>query len=444
MARKPTKADTTEPPAMPTTAAPQPKAAKARSAPQPLTAGEKRRRLRAGAYHDGSKPLSAKKVAKLKGAGRYHDALIRGLYLQITESGARSWLLRYEIGGRERMMGLGSAADFTLKEARERARAARQLIADGIDPLLTKRKRLADAKAAAAAALTFREAAQLYFNQHQTKWSSAKHRDTFMASLTTHAFPQIGHLDVAAITLADVLRCIEPHWTSKAVTMDRVRNRIENVIDWAVVRGHRPAGTNPARWRGHLDNALPAPREVAPIEHHAALDYREVPAFLQSLPQRDDTIAAAALTFLILNASRANEVMGACWPEINFDDATWTVPASRMKTRIEHRVPLSAAAVELLRSLPREAGNDYCFIGATRGHALNYVRLKRLVKRSQPNNFVIHGFRSAFRVWSAEKTNYPREVCERALAHKVGSKTEQAYDRGDLFDKRRKLMEAWS
>ena len=382
--------------------------------------------------------LTAKRVERTKTPGRYRCGLVKGLLLQISESGAKSWVLRYELNGRERMMGLGSAADFTLKEARERARAARQLLADGHDPLDAKREARAAAKA-----LTFRVAAQRYFDQHEAKWKSASHRDQFLASLRAYAFPQFGDMDVAAIALADVLRAIEPIWITKAVTADRVRNRVEAVLDWCVVRGHRPPGTNPARWKGHLAQLLPATRKVAPIEHHAAMDYRAVPAFLAELRECDHSVAGQALEFTILTAGRAGEVLGARRGEIDLGEATWTIPGSRMKSRREHRVPLSGRAIDLLRELPREDRNDHVFVGSQAGRGMSKMSMRRVMQRLQHRESV-HGFRAAFRSWAAAETNFPREVCERALAHVVGSQTERAYERGDSFAKRRKLMEAWS
>ena len=407
---------------------------------QKLTRSEITKRLRAGAYHDGSKPLSSKRVARLKCAGRYHDALVPGLYLQISESGARSWLLRFELHGRERAMGLGSCSAFSLAEARTRARAARQLLADGIDPLSAKQAARTAAKLAAQKKLTFAEAAQRFFDQHERKWRSRSHRDQFLSSLRTYAYPTLGEMDVSEIATADVLRAIEPAWTVTAVTADRVRNRIEQVIDWAVVRGHRPPGTNPARWRGHLDQVLPAPRKVAPVEHHESIDYRELPALLAGLEQG---VASQALRFLVLCASRSGEVLGATWPEVDLTNATWTVPASRMKGGRPHRVPLSSPVLDLLRSLPREDGNDFLFIGPRAGHGLARNTFQRVMKRAKRGE-TVHGFRSTFRTWCSEQTNFPREICEQALAHATGNAVEQAYVRSDLLIKRMKLMEQWA
>jgi len=387
--------------------------------------------------------LTAKKVERAKQPGRYHCGLIRGLYLQVTASGAKSWVLRYQLRGQERWMGLGSAADFSLREARERARAARQLLADRIDPLAGKRAAEEAAKLAEARKLTFREAAERYFNQHEPKWRSAKHREAFLSTLKAHVFAVIGDMDVAAIDTRDVLRAIEPHWTTKAVTIDRTRNRIEQVLDWCVVRGHRPPGTNPARWKGHLDQVLPAPRKLAPVEHHAAMDYRQLPAFMTQV-RADDNVAARALEFLIHTAARTGEALGACWSEIDLTDKTWTVPAARMKGGREHRVPLTKPVLDLLSKLPRQSGNHLVFIGRA-GGGLSHSALPWVMDRLGVSGVTtIHGFRSSFSNWCHEQTAHSAHTIEISLAHNVGTEVERAYRRTDMIAKRRQLMEQWS
>lgn len=388
--------------------------------------------------------LTAKKVERTKEPGRYRDGLVKGLLLQISESGAKSWLLRYELHGRERMMGLGPAADFNLKEARERARSARQLLADGVDPLDVKRQRRAQAEAAAAKALSFREAAQRYFDQHERKWKNASHRDQFLSSLKSYAFPVLGGMDVATIALADVLRCIEPHWTTKSVTADRVRNRIEAVLDWAVVRGHRPPGTNPAKWKGHLDQVLPPARKVAPIAHHAAMDYRELPSFMAALRECEDSVAGRALEFTVLTAARTGEVLGAKWSEISFAEPIWIVPPGRMKAGKEHRVPLSPQAISLLRRLPTESGNEHVFIGRKPGAGLAGTVMSRLMHRMGHGDVTVHGFRSAFSDWAHEATAHANHTIELSLAHRIGNEVEKAYRRGDMLAKRVRLMADWA
>jgi len=387
--------------------------------------------------------LTAKKVERAKQPGRYHCGLIRGLYLQVTASGAKSWVLRYQLRGQERWMGLGSAADFSLREARERARAARQLLADRIDPLAGKRAAEEAAKLAEARKLTFREAAERYFNQHASKWCSAKHREAFLSTLKAHVFAVIGDMDVAAIDTRDVLRAIEPHWTTKAVTIDRTRNRIEQLLDWCVVRGHRPPSTNPARWKGHLDQVLPAPRKLAPVEHHAAMDYRQLPAFMTQV-RADDNVAARALEFLIHTAARTGEALGACWSEIDLTDKTWTVPAARMKGGREHRVPLTKPVLDLLSKLPRQSGNHLVFIGRA-GGGLSHSALPWVMDRLGVSGVTtIHGFRSSFSNWCHEQTAHSAHTIEISLAHNVGTEVERAYRRTDMIAKRRQLMEQWS
>jgi integrase len=409
-----------------------------------LTTAEIAKRKRAGAYHDGRLPLSAKRVQRLKGEGRFHDALVPGLYLQVTASGARSWLLRFELNGKERMMGLGSAAIFMLAHARERAREARRLLADGIDPLASRHASKQAAKLAEARKLSFGEAAQKYFNHYEGKWTNAAHRDAFLGTLRAHAFAVLGDMDVATIDTPDIHRVLDPIWKTKSVTADRVRSRIEQVIDWCTVRGYRAAGTNPARWVGHLEHSLAAPRALAPIQHHPALPYAELPGFMVKLRQYEGS-AARALEFLILTAARSREVTGARWDEINFADQSWTVPAARMKGRKEHRVPLTKPLLDLLRDLPREDGNPFVFVGNRPGEGIGRIGMAWLLgERMGVKAATIHGFRSTFRDWAGEQTSVPPDICEAALAHARGDKTVQAYARGDLFNKRRKLMEAWA
>ena len=386
--------------------------------------------------------LTAKAVERTKTPGRYRCGLVRGLYLQISDNGAKSYVLRFERQGRERMMGLGSASEFSLGEARERARAARQLLADGVDPLAAKQANRQAAKLAEASKLSFREAAERYFNQHESKWRSASHRDEFLRSLAAYAYPALGSMDVAIIDTPDILRAIEPHWMEKTTTADRVRNRIAQVIDWCVVRGHRPPGSNPAAWKGHLDQVLPPVRKVAPVTHHAALDYHELPAFVVELRKRTGT-SARALEFLILTAARSGEVLGATWDEIDLNSAMWVIPAERMKAGSDHRVPLSPAALDLLRKLPRETNNPFLFIGP-RGSGMSNMALHELRRRMGFGHITTHGFRSCFSSWAYEQSTAAPHAIEISLAHTVGTETERAYRRKDLFTKRVWLMEAWA
>jgi integrase len=410
---------------------------------QKLSNTEIAKRKREGRYHDGRRPLTAKIVQGLKYEGRYKDGLMPGLYLQVSTTGTKSWLLRYELNGQpERWMGLGSAAIFSLAEARARARVARQQLSDGIDPLQAKRDAKAASMLAAAKKLTFREAAKRYAAQHEAKWTNAEYRAQFMSSLHVYAFPIIGDLDVSIVDKAAVLRVLEPIWATKTVTASRVRRRIEAVLNWAVVHDHRPPGDNPARWRGHLDQALPARQQITPVAHLKALPYSELPGFMMELRARKSN-AARALEFTILTAARTNEVLGARWSEIDFDNETWTVPPSRMKAGKEHRVPLASAAIALLRALPHERDNDHIFIGPAAGRRFSDMAMARVLKCIS-RGATVHGFRSTFSYWAHEQTAHASHAIEISLAHSVGNEVEKAYRRGDLFDKRRRLMEAWA
>ena len=295
---------------------------------------------------------------------------------------------------------------------------------------------------AKAKLLTFREATQQYFDQHERKWKNAKHRTQFTNTLKQYAFPVLGDMAVADIGTPEVLRAIEPHWHTKTETMSRVRGRIESVLDWAGVRGYR-TGDNPARWTGHLSEVLPARGEIKKTVHHPAMPYAELPAFMAELRKREG-VAARALEFAILCAARTGEVIGARRDEIPFEDKTWMIPAGRMKGGKEHRVPLSVRALELLRALPAEDGNDFVFIGSRTGTGLSNTTLAQTLKRMNRGDVTAHGFRSTFRDWAGETTNYPNFVVEMALAHAIGDKVEAAYRRGDLLAKRKALMEAWA
>jgi integrase len=346
-------------------------------------------------------------------------------------------------------MGLGSARDLGLAEARAKARREREKLAGGVDPLELKRQERDAQRAAAAKQITFQQAAERYHEAHQASWSSAHYSNEFLGSLKRWAFPHIGALDVAAIGRDEVLRVLEQKlkrgdgtfWVKRAITADRTRNRIERVLDWAAVRGFR-TGDNPARWRGFLQEVLPAPRKNRPVQHLHAVPYDEVPAVMAGLAA-DATVAAQALRFAILTACRIGEAVGATWDEIDLDAAEWVIPAARMKSRREHRVPLSPQAVELLRGLYREEGNPSVFIsvktpGATVSKGTVLQALRRIGRAE-----TVHGFRAAFSTWASERTRFALHVAELSLAHAVGSAVERAYRRTDLYLQRRKLMEAW-
>ena len=385
--------------------------------------------------------LSAKRVAHLKKPGRYGDG--HGLCLQITPSGVKSWLLRYERNGRERWMGLGPLHTIPLKEARERATKARGQLLDGIDPLEARKREHALRALEAAKTISFEEAATLYFDAHERKWRNAKHRAQFLSTLKSYVFPKIGSMAIADIDTGLVLKCIEPIWQAKTETASRVRGRIESVLDWATVRGYRAPGDNPARWRGHLSEVLPARESIRKTAHHPALPYTQVSEFIAELREREG-VAALALQFTILTAARTGEVIGARWNEVDLKAKLWTVPAGRIKGGREHRVPLSDSALAILKGLPREANNPFIFVGPKAGGPLSSMAMFMLLRRAGHGNVTVHGFRSTFRDWAAECTAYPNHVVEQALAHTIGNAVEAAYRRSDLLDKRRRLMNDWA
>lgn len=372
----------------------------------------------------------------------------KGLRLRITanaQTGAvrKSWVLRVTVkGAGVRELGLGSASDLSLADARERAAQARKLARDGIDPLLTRNAERAERARDANRAMTFRQCAEAYIEAHKASWRNAKHADQWTNTLTTYAYPVLGAQPVQAIDVALVMKVLDPIWQTKTETASRVRQRIESVLDWATVRELR-RGENPARWRGHLQKVLPARAKVQKVRHHPALPYAELPAFMADLRTRDG-LSAKALEFLILTGARTNEVLQCRWSEIDLDTKIWTVPAERMKARREHRVPLSPSALRLLKMLP-SSSSPSAFVFARDKQALSSMALLSLLQdRMARDDLTAHGFRSTFKDWASEQTNFAREVAEAALAHVVGDKVEAAYRRGDLFEKRRKLMDAWS
>jgi integrase len=387
--------------------------------------------------------LTSLAVARLKEPGWHPDG--RGLYLQIKPepSGAKSWIFRYERDGRERAMGLGPTHIVGLAAARDLARAARALLHSGVDPMDARDAERAANKAAAAREMTFDEAVAAYLKAHEAGWKNIKHGQQWRNTLKTYASPFVGRLRVRAIDTPHVMQVLEPIWTTKTETATRVRSRIESVLDWATTRGYRE-GLNPARWKGHMDTLLPEASKVAKKEHHAALPYAEVAEFVESLRSQPG-LAPRALEFAILTAARTSEVLNARWTEFDLDAALWIVPAERMKMGKEHRVPLSARAVEILRALPEvEDAAGYVWPGAKVGQALSNMSMLAVLKRMERQDLTVHGFRSTFRDWAAEATTHPRDAAEMALAHAVGNAVEAAYRRGDMFKKRRALMDDWA
>jgi integrase len=385
-----------------------------------------------------SNKLSAVAVTRKTKPGRYADG--GGLYLQVSKVKTKAWLFRFMQAGRAREMGLGAVDIVSLAEARDKARECRKLLLDGVDPIEHRRGVRMQAQAQAARGVTFKDCAERYVAAREAGWRNDKHRAQWKSTLSTYCYPTIGDLAVADIDVGLVLKCIEPIWTEKPDTAGRVRGRIEAVLDWAAARGYRTRD-NPAQWKGHLDKVLPPRRQIARVQHHAALPYPEIPAFMADVRARDD-VSARCLEFTILTAARTGEAVGAAWKEIDLSGKVWTVPAERMKGGREHRVPLSDRAIEILETLPREG--EFVFPGGKAGKALSNMALLMTLRRMGRNDLTTHGFRSTFRDWCAESTNYSREVAEMSLAHAISSDVEAAYRRGDLFAKRRRLMAEWS
>lgn len=390
--------------------------------------------------------LSALKVRQAQPAGRpnynklYGDG--GGLFLQVSPNGAKSWVFRFKIGTKLTVMGLGPVHTITLAEAREKARECRKLRLDGINPLEQRRGKRAAEKIDAAKAMTFQECAKAYIEAHRAGWRNPKHAAQWGATLDTYVYPVFGNLPVQAVDVGLVLKAVQPIWQGKSETASRVRGRIESVLDWARAAGYRQ-GDNPARWKGHLDNLLPARSKVRRVEHHPALPYSEIGTFMTELRQQDG-IAARALEFAILTAARTGEVIGAKWNEINMAERLWTVPAARMKAGKQHRVALSDAAMEIIAQMQAIRLGDYVFPGARRARPLSNMAMLMVMRRMGRGDLTVHGFRSSFRDWAAERTGFAAEVAEMALAHTVGDKVEAAYRRGDLFQKRRQLAEVWA
>lgn len=388
-----------------------------------------------------SNALTAIEVKNAK-PGRYADG--GGLQLLVKDTGARSWVFRFMINGKSHDIGLGTAgADaISLADARELALGLRQKVRAGINPLEERQQKAAEALAAAQAAqiagITFKATADAYIGANEASWRNDKHRQQWRNTLATYVYPVMGELPVAEIATAHVLQILEPIWKDKPETASRIRGRIETVLDAAKARGYRE-GENPARWRGHIAQILPA-RSKLSRGHHKAMPYEAIPAFMAQLRKRE-ALAALALEFVILTATRTNEVLGAKWTEVDLDKAIWTIPAKRMKAGKEHRVPLSPRAVEILEAV-KPLSKEWLF-PAAKGGKLSSMAMSMLLRRMDVD-VTVHGFRSGFRDWAAECTGYAHEVCEMALAHVIANKAEAAYRRGDLFDKRRKLMEAWA
>lgn len=376
-------------------------------------------------------------LQKKKARGFYCDG--GGLYLQVSPTGSTSWVFRFKDDGKTRDMGLGSTNTFSLKEARERARQQRQLRADNIDPIEARNAEREAQRIAKMTDKTFDQCAADFLSDNSIHWKNAKHRQQWRNTLDTYVSPVFGSVSVRAIDTALVLQVLRPIWNEKPETASRVRGRIERILSHATASGAR-SGDNPARWTGHLKEVLPARSKVAKVEHHAALPWKVIGDFMGDLRGRP-ALAARALDFTILTAARTAETIGAKWPEIDFDEKIWTVPADRMKGKREHRVPLSPPAIAILQELKPKARG---FIFENDGQPLSNMAMLKLLERMGHEGLTVHGFRSSFRDWAFECSNFPREIVESALAHVVGDKAEAAYKRGEAIEKRRKLMQAWA
>jgi integrase len=394
------------------------------------------------------KRLSAKAVENAKPSGKIPRFVPDGggLYLQVSATGTKSWMFRYALNGRERQMGLGSLDAVDLAGARQAATECRRLRSQGLDPIEHRDAQRAVVRLAAASSMTFNECAAGCIETKKAGWRNAKHAVQWKSTLDTYAGPVIGNLPVQAVDTTMVLRVIEPIWATKNETANRVRGRVETILDWATVRGYRK-GENPARWRGHLANTLAKPSKVKKVRHHPALPYAELPAFMVRLAEQGG-VGARALEFTILTTARTNETIGARPAEFDLLDKTWTLTADRMKAEREHRVPLCDRALALLDEVRplRACDKDFVFPGLLYRRPLSNMAMSAVLRRMgyKRGQITVHGFRSTFRDWAGECTDFPREVVEAALAHIVGDKTERAYRRGDALEKRRRLMDAWA
>ena len=370
--------------------------------------------------------------------GKYEDG--GGLRIIVTKTKARKWVLRYTLNGRRREMGLGSYPDVGLSAAREKAAECRQLVASGTDPIEAR-------NAKSIKTPTFTSCAAQYIRAHRKGWKNAKHGRQWARTIKTYVLPVIGSKAVDTITTDDILQILKPIWNTKTETAKRIQGRMENILDFAAAHKYRDP-LNPARWRGHLDKLLPKPSRVKTVVHHPAMPYTALPGFMAELST--ENISALALRLLILTATRTSEVLQAEWSEVDLTAAIWTIPAERTKTKREHRIPLSDAAIAIFNSIDHIEGNPYVFPGSKQTRPLSNMALLKLMRdkgygaNGDKGKYVPHGFRSSFRDWSGEVSSFPRDVAEMALAHTIENKVEAAYRRGDLFEKRSVMMQDWS
>lgn len=390
-----------------------------------------------------AKELSALEVNRLSTPGNHAVGGVSGLYLYVNEAQGRSWVLRVMIAGSRKHFGLGGYPSVTLAQARDKAREAREKVVKGIDPIHERKVVAASLRAHQASRRNFKEVATSYIAFQEAGWKNSKHRKQWTSTLEAYAYPVIGQLSVDAITEHHVIAILEPIWSKKTETASRLRGRVESILDWARVRGHRE-GENPARWKGHLDKVFPAQGQIRQVRHFQALAVNDAPAFMKRLTAQHGA-SALALRFLVLTAARSGEVRGAEWREIDFTNRVWTIPASRMKAKREHRVPLSNATIAVLQEARSRATPDCVrwIFSNQKGGVLSDMSLIAVMRRMKVDA-VPHGFRSTFRDWVGEFTQFPSDLAEMALAHVLPNKTEAAYRRGDALEKRRGMMDAWA
>lgn len=386
------------------------------------------------------KELTAIEVKRLTKAGRHAVGTISGLLLVVKDTGAKSWILRTMVGNKRKSIGLGAYPEISLSIAHEKARVVKEQIEKGIDPIAERMAKRAELKKKSMQTILFSEAARQCHKKKALEFSNAKHIDDWISSINRYAGPIIGDLPVSEIDLPEILAVLKPIWTEKTDTANRLRLRIEQVLNWATVSGYR-TGENPARWAGHLSEILPKPNKIKKKTHFKALPWQDIGAFMVELRKRE-AMTARALEWIILTACRSGEVRGATWDEIDIKKKIWIIPAEKMKMRQEHRVPLCQDAIKLLEEIPQFKGSNYLFTAA-RGGPLSDMSISMLCRRMKVEA-VPHGFRSTFKDWCSETTSFPDMVSEMALAHGISNEVQAAYRRGDLFDKRRRLMDAWA
>lgn len=397
--------------------------------------------------------LSALKINKLNTAGYFVDG--GGLVLQISKTGSKSWLFKFDYQGKRHEMGLGSLATVNLKDAREKARLCRLKLLDGINPLLEKKQAFRSIAQQSARMLTFEECANSYIKAHESSWKNPKHLQQWENTIKTYANPVIGKLNASDIDTSHIRKILDSIWKTKTETAVRLRGRIETILDWAKVAGYRD-GENPARWNGHLDQMLPAPNKIKKVKHLPSLPWTEISNFMNTI-REDKVQASKAVALAILTATRSNEIRFAKWSEFDLEQSIWIIPAERMKAGKEHRIPLSKQVIALLNTLDKEG--EFIFKGRKEGTPISDMTLTAVIRRmdqaikdsggaglvdANGETITMHGFRSTFRDWCAESSEFPREVAEHALAHKLPDKIEQAYQRGDMLQKRALLMQSWA